>query len=62
MISFLSKNNNSTRRTPKYHIAQELVLPDYITQGIDGLAEDGPTYLMSMTIEGCAIKELPRQV
>ena len=50
--------------TPNYNVAhvQELALPGEIKQGIDELAEDGPSYLMSMTIEGCAITELPRQV
>ena len=65
MDEFISQKESkfsNILQTPKYYIKQELALPEDITKAIDDLAEDGPSYLVSMTIEGCAITEFPRRV
>ena len=40
----------------------KLSLPEDITQGIVNLAEDKPSYLVTLVVSGCGITDLPRQV
>ena len=52
--------NSQIHRTHSAHV-QELALPEDITQGLDNLAEDGPSYNVYIVfLQGCGIIELPR--